>query len=160
MIIGRIMSKTVREFYRLFHPFLWNKRIQINGIPQIYDAKNLAIGKDVSINDGVVLQSYGGISIGNNVTISRNVTILTIGLDTADYIHNSMKKHRDHIMKKVIIQDGTWLCANVTVLPGVKIASCCIVAAGAVVTHDLNEENCIYGGVPAKLIKRMESNHD
>jgi len=39
-------------------------------------------------------------------------------------------------------------------MAGVNIGSLCIIAAGAVVTHDC-ESNGIYGGIPAKLIKRI-----
>lgn len=42
------------------------------------------------------------------------------------------------------------------VLPGCKIGAGTEVAAGAVATVDL-DPNCLYGGVPAKLIKRLPS---
>nr|WP_274376925.1 DapH/DapD/GlmU-related protein [Desulforamulus reducens] len=47
------------------------------------------------------------------------------------------------------------MCANVTILPGVEIADNCVVAAGAVVTHNLIENGALYGGVPAKYIKKL-----
>lgn len=53
-----------------------------------------------------------------------------------------------------MIENGCWIGANVTVLPGVTIKSGTIVAAGAVVVRDC-EGNCIYGGVPAKKIKNL-----
>jgi acetyltransferase-like isoleucine patch superfamily enzyme len=42
----------------------------------------------------------------------------------------------------------------VTILPGVTIGRGCTIASGAVVTKDV-EENCLVGGVPAKLIKKL-----
>ena len=57
--------------------------------------------------------------------------------------------------KDIEIGDGTWICANVTILPGVKIGKGCVIAAGSVVNKDC-EDNCMYGGVPAKLIKRLQ----
>ena len=45
-----------------------------------------------------------------------------------------------------------WIGANVIILPGVKIGNGAIIAAGAVVTKDV-EPYAIVGGVPAKLIK-------
>ena len=74
-MIGKIFDKIIRELYRLFHPQIWGKQLQINGIPRIYDIKNLTLGKNVSVNTGCVLQSYGGIKIGNNVTISDGAKV-------------------------------------------------------------------------------------
>ena len=57
--------------------------------------------------------------------------------------------------KPIHIEDKTWLGSNVTVLPGVRIGEGAIVAAGAVVTKDV-PENTVVGGVPAKVIKKIE----
>ena len=45
--------------------------------------------------------------------------------------------------------------SNATILPGMTIGDNAVVGAGAVVTKDV-EANTIVGGVPAKLIKRIE----
>ena len=66
-----------------------------------------------------------------------------------------MCKFRDHVLKPVIIGDGVWLGANVTVTPGVSIAPKIIVGAGAVVSKDLDKEGWLYGGVPARPIKPL-----
>ncbi len=52
----------------------------------------------------------------------------------------------------VIIGENVWIRANVTVVPGVTIGKNAIIAAGAVVTKDV-DSNTVVGGVPAKLIK-------
>jgi serine acetyltransferase len=44
-----------------------------------------------------------------------------------------------------------------TILPGVTIGRGCTIAAGAVVTEDV-KENCLVGGVPAKLIRKLKAN--
>ena len=43
-----------------------------------------------------------------------------------------------------------------TILPGVSIGNNVIIAAGAVVTKDI-PDNCVAGGVPARLIKTLEN---
>lgn len=52
----------------------------------------------------------------------------------------------------LIIDDDVWIGCNVTILKGVHIHTGAIIAAGSVVTKDV-EEYCIWGGVPANKIK-------
>jgi len=52
----------------------------------------------------------------------------------------------------VVIEDDVWVGHGATILKGVKIGKGAIVAAGAVVTRDV-ESYSIVGGVPAKLIR-------
>ena len=150
----KVLDKITREVYRLLHPILWKKRLQINGIPSITNFKKLKIGKDVSINRDVYIQtSGGGVTLGDRVTLSKGCFILTEGLDTNNYIENAHKRYRDHVSKNVVIGDGTWIAAGVIVCPGVSIASNSIVAAGSVVVEDLTEDGVLYGGIPAKKIR-------
>ena len=53
---------------------------------------------------------------------------------------------------KTIIEDDVWIGARSIILPGRKIGEGSIVAAGSVVTKDV-EPFSIVGGNPAKLIK-------
>ena len=60
------------------------------------------------------------------------------------------------IAKPVTIGNDVWIGANCTILPGVTIGNNVVVAAGAVVTKDV-PDNCVAGGVPAKIIKEIEN---
>lgn len=151
-MIIRVFDKLIRELYRLFHPCLWGHNLQINGIPRIYDIRKLKIGQNVSVNADCVLQCYGKLTIGNNVTISDGAKILTRSLRTTDYAENAQKAEREHTEKEVRIGDGVWIAANAVILPGVTINKNSIIAAGAVVTGDV-EANSVYAGIPARKIK-------
>ena len=153
-MIIRIFDKMMRELYRLFHPQLWGHHMQINGIPRIYGIEKLKLGQNVSDNAGCVLQCYGKLTIGNNVTVSDGAKILTRSLKTDGYAANAKKTERDHIEKETRIGDGVWIASNAVILPGVTIHKNSIIAAGAVVTKDV-EANSVYAGVPAKKIKTM-----
>lgn len=53
------------------------------------------------------------------------------------------------------IGDKVWIGSNATILPGITIGDGAIIAAGAVVTKDV-EEKTVVGGVPAKFIKKID----
>lgn len=58
------------------------------------------------------------------------------------------------IGEHVTIKDNAWIGANAVVLQGVTIGENSVIAAGAVVNKDV-PDNCLYGGVPARLIKEI-----
>lgn len=61
----------------------------------------------------------------------------------------------ENVSESVIIDDGVWIGANVTVLPGVMICKGGIIVAGAVVTKS-TEKNALYAGVPATKVRNLE----
>ena len=104
-------------------------------------------------------RQVGGVTIGNYDVLSHGVTIVSTGLDTSEWIDRVEDEDR-HIDNSVVIGDNVWVGSNVTICAGVIIAKNSIIAAGAVVTKSLTEEGCIYGGVPARVIKRLKDNEE
>lgn len=98
---------------------------------------------------GCKFQDQGGITIDEGALIGHNVVLATINHDLDPVKRQSMSYAPIHIGKNV------WIGANATVLAGVTIGDGAVVAAGAVVTKDV-EPNTIVGGVPAKVIKKIE----
>lgn len=60
--------------------------------------------------------------------------------------------------KPIVIEDGVWFGANVTVLGGVRIGKNSVIGAGSVVTCDI-PENVIAIGTPCK-VKRVITKND
>ena len=54
-----------------------------------------------------------------------------------------------------VIGDDVWIGVNVVILRGVRIGDGAVIAAGAVVAKDV-PENEIWGGVPARFIRKRE----
>ena len=56
---------------------------------------------------------------------------------------------------QIIVHDDVWIGSNVVILPNCEIGKGSIIAAGAVVTSNIDSYTVV-GGVPAKLIKKRE----
>ena len=120
-------------------------------IPPFYTdcGKNIHIGERVFINTGCTMQDQGGIYIGDEVLLGHHATIVTLNHD------QDPEKRIDLHPQPVRIGNRVWLGANVTILPGVTIGDGAIIAAGAVVSKDVPEYTVV-GGIPAKIIKKIE----
>lgn len=96
-------------------------------------------------NSNVKIRCTNSITIGNNVAISHDVTIMDSDAHNIDYDGYQMTK-------PVIIGNNVWIGSRAMILKGVKIGDGAIIAAGAVVTKDV-PENTVAAGCPAKIIK-------
>ena len=120
------------------------------------------IGSNVYIGPGTVIECTESISIGSNVLVSSNCSII----DTNSHSINHMERRHDvqdwkvglHAKdwtvvghKPIVIDDDVWLGLRSIVMKGVNLAKGTIVAAGAVVTKS-TEDFDIIGGNPAKVI--------
>lgn len=113
-------------------------------------AGNFIIGKNSVINGKCRLDNKSNITIGENVSISQEVMILTADheIDSPDF------KGRELPVK---IEDYVWIGTRAMILPGCTIGKGAVVAAGAVVTKDV-EPYAVVAGIPAKVIKMRSDN--
>jgi acetyltransferase-like isoleucine patch superfamily enzyme len=106
--------------------------------------QGVSIGKDTSIGHNCILDGRKGLTIGDHVNLSSEVMIWTLQHDMND---SGFKA----VGGAVEIGDYAWVSARAIILPGRKIGKGAVVAAGSVVTKDV-EDYAIVGGVPAKKI--------
>ena len=111
--------------------------------------RHISLGKDVFINSGVMLTDLGGITIEDNVLIGPKANIISVNHPTEPHLRRGV------ILKPVVLKRNCWIGASATILPGVTVGENAIVAAGAVVSKDV-PPNTIVGGIPAKVIKRID----
>lgn len=90
------------------------------------------------------------IIIGDNVSIAFNCTFINSTHEMGD----ENQRAGIGLTKKIIIEDGCWIGAHTTILPGVKIAKGCIIGANSLVTSS-TEPNGLYIGSPAKRVKNL-----
>lgn len=129
--------------------------LQVFGKPEIISSENIIIGNGCKINSLVYLNGRSGITIGDNVTLSRGAKVISTGYDLDLFFQKGERVHFTD--RPVYIGNYCWVGADAIILPGVKITGeKVVVAAGAVVTKDITESKVVVGGNPAKIIKRME----
>lgn len=112
---------------------------------------HVTIGDNSYVGVFSILNGQGGLTIGNNVLIGGHSHIVAGNHDYADI--DTPINQQGFVSHGIVIQDNVWLGAGVKVMDGVTIGEGSIVAAGAVVTKDI-EPFTIVGGVPAKLISK------
>ena len=136
-LMREITGRPVPEGFGLFPPFYTDF------------GKNIVLGKNVFINAGCKFQDQGGIFIDDGALIGHGVVLATL-----DHDIDPAKRQQLH-PAPIRIGKNVWIGANATVTKGVTIGDGAIVAAGAVVTCDV-PDNTVVGGVPAKIIKKID----
>ena len=112
----------------------------------VWIPSRLRMGSQVWIDKNVNLYNVERITIGDNVIISDGAYICTA-------THDIASPRFDLVTRPVRICDNAWIAAKAIVLPGVTIGEGAVVAAGAVVTRDV-EPWMVVGGNPARVIKK------
>lgn len=137
LLFAELTGRPTPEGFALFPPF--NSDC----------GKNIHLGKNVFINSGCKFQDQGGIYIGDRSLIGHNVVLATLNHPLDPTKRSSLEPAPIHI------EEDVWIGSGAIVLPGVRIGRGSVVAAGAVVTKDIDPMT-IVAGVPAKTIKTIE----
>jgi maltose O-acetyltransferase len=119
-----------------------------------FHSADVRIGSSTRINDGCFFENTAHLEIGNGVGIGVQCTIIT---STHDLGESHWRSGGGWHYLPVTLEDGCWIGARSTILPGITVGAGCVVAAGAVVTTDC-DPNGLYGGVPARRIRDLTSN--
>ena len=114
--------------------------------------RNISFGDNVSVHPFCYLEGSGGIDIGNDVSLAHNTSILSVNHTWEKYEIPIKYNLIEHMPVKIC--DDVWVGCGCRLMAGITIHSRSIIAAGAVVTRDV-ESNTIVGGVPAKKIKNI-----
>lgn len=108
---------------------------------------NFASNEDVIINADI----GGKIVFGDDCLIGPRAIFRTANHKFAD--RNLKINEQGHSIGDIQIGDDVWIGANSIILPGVRIGTGCVIAAGCVVTKDLPAFS-VAAGVPATIIKQ------
>lgn len=144
LISFKIRNKILRKFKI---DIATNARI----FPNCYFGNsNVSIGEGSFANNDCYFDDNATITIGADCAIGPQVMFCTTTHEIGKYPRSG-----EVLSKSILVENGCWIGARVTLLPGVHIGTGCIVAAGAVVNKDC-EPNGLYAGVPAQRIKDLQ----
>ncbi|HNT40805.1 MAG TPA: gamma carbonic anhydrase family protein [Tenuifilaceae bacterium] len=120
---------------------------------------DVEIGDDCSIWYGVVVRGdVNSIRIGNRVNIQDNAVLHTTYQKTTIRLGNDVSVGHGAIVHGAEVRDGALLGMGCTVMDNAVIGEGAIVAANALVLENTTvEPGTIYGGVPAKFIKKVDA---
>lgn len=150
VVINKIPSRHLRKWWlQLFGAKIGKRTLPCRRV-EVLLPMGLKLGDGVAVGWFAELDARGGIEVGNNTNISSHVKIITGSHDVDDPDYTAD-------FKPVKIGSHCWIGTGAIVLQGVTIGDGAVVAAGAVVTKDV-EQYTIVGGVPARKIR--ERTHD
>ena len=136
-----------------------NENVVLQGPITFHYGVHTKIGKNTFINFNFTCQDDGEVTIGENCDFGPNVTIVTP-------IHPMLPGERKALLcpdgvarrlcytKPVSIGNNCWICANVTILPGVTVGNGCVIGAGSVVTRSI-PANSFAAGNPCRVIRTL-----
>lgn len=113
---------------------------------------NLAIGNQTHIGRNVLLDLHRKITIGDRVTISMNTCLIT-HFDTGESPLKNLGF--EATAGEIMIGDGSYLGANVTVLHGVTIGINCLIGANSLVNRAVPDNSLVMGS-PARVIRTIQ----
>jgi len=130
--------------------FKSGKNLHICQFSEIILTRNalLIIKDNVYIGSNVNIRCSGEMSIGNNVRIAQNVSLIDTNYDFKN------GKIGELIPDKIVIEDNVWVAAGCVILPGVVIGRGAIIGAGSIVTKSVTASS-LWAGNPAKWIKDL-----
>jgi acetyltransferase-like isoleucine patch superfamily enzyme len=132
-----LIGKPVGERFTLIPPFYADYGL------------NITVGRSVFIGYQCAFTGHAAINIADQVMIAHKVNLVTAGHPVEP------DKRRAFITAEPItIETNVWIGAAATILPGVTIGADSVVAAGAVVTHDVPPATLV-AGVPATVIRKL-----
>ena len=128
------------------------KNLKTLPITTIENPAGVTIGDNVWISKNVALYASNGIKIGNDVIIAKDVSLIS---GDHDFSQKNLRINEQGMKTDKIpitIGNDVWIGEKAIILKKVSVGDGCIIGAGSVVTKDLPPFS-IAAGNPARIIK-------
>jgi len=112
--------------------------------PRVIRRSGVRIGRNSRVNRRCTLDLRGGLTIGDNVSISPEVMFLAGSHDVND-------PEFSHVTRPISIEDHAFIGTRAMILPGVTVGRGAVVTAGSLVSRDVAPMT-IVAGAPARRV--------
>lgn len=123
---------------------------------RIYERSSLKkcrVGEDVDINAGTYIENA---EIGVNVQVGPNCSIAGVTHELGEH----GMAFRGDVFERIGLHDRVFIGANAVLAPGIEIGERTVVAAGAIVTHNIDAEQIVLGIPPSQRIMDLREWRD
>jgi len=118
------------------------KNVKLIGYSRFLNPENLILGNNIRIGYGCFFYCEGGIEIGDNSILSRNITIYS---SNHNYLGEAIPYDNTYIHKPVKIGKGVWIGMGAMIVPGVEIGDGAIIGMGTVVSKNVAPGEIVVG---------------
>lgn len=138
---------------KLYQPYLkkYGKNFKLGSQAFIFNPNGLSVGNDVYIGFNSYI-GQGEVCLKDEVLIGNFVSITASNHLAKD----GSFRFGGFKAKPILIEKGTWIGAQSSILAGVSIGQSCLVASGSIVTKSFDSD-LVLGGVPAKIIGKTHA---
>jgi len=112
-----------------------------------FGSRRISVGAGTFLNAGCFIDGADVVTIGNEVSLGMRTMVIT----GTHKVGKSGRRADEAVSMPVNIEDGCWVGANVTILPGVTLGRGSVVGAGSVVTKSY-PPNSKLAGSPARTM--------
>ena len=157
----KINNKISSIRYAYQHEYLRNnlkscgRGVVFHGKIVMSNPEMVEIGDNVHIAENAYIASLGGLTIGSNTHISRNLVLYT---NNHNYRGKALPYDEVLVKKPVSIGENVWICMNVKIVPGVNIGEGAVIGMGTTVNKDV-PPLAIIGSPPFKILKYRDAKH-
>ena len=159
-------------FVRTITYFLPNLPIFMRFRGFLYSLMMKVCKSNFQVHSSVYINSLCGLIVMENVYVGPNTVIIAIDLEICrnvligpnclfsggnhQFDGNSFRNLPSKSSGPIIIDEGSWIGGNCTILTGSKMPKFSILAAGAVLNKVFSDEYSVYGGIPARKISGIK----
>jgi acetyltransferase-like isoleucine patch superfamily enzyme len=153
--VDKVEAKWIawRTYCRIQNLFPRSRDLSFSLSTQFKHIENISIGDHVMIGPYTTIGAHAPVILEDHVRISQGVLIETASLDL------SRSLPYPHVSRPITVKRGAWVGAGAMVLGGVTIGEYAVIAAGAVVTKDVQPHAIVVGASAQTLPDRYAGTH-
>lgn len=148
--IRKAREKYIRKYVLSRSKLGENVILHSNGT--IHYSEKLSIGSHTRIGENYFIMSAGGVVIGENTQISRNLCIYSGNHNYESITH--IPYDDTNLLNSVKIGNSVWIGMNVNITPGVTIGDGAIIGMGTTISKDVSKGAIVVGGAQRVVNER------